>query len=260
MCSSILGYVYLLQTRESCEKDEFIFKIGRTNKKQFERFNQYPNGSVLYLQIKCVDCVSLEKHLLKLFSDSFERCERCKIYGSEYFKGDPSLMMQIILHHLNFSCNLEQNQIIQQKFTLLENSNKSLLDEISLLKNKCTKISNELQLANTNYFKNQQQFLQQTADLNKQVFELQSEVNLSNNEDVVMTEVNYDDDVGEKTCDENDTTCDRCFKVLSSKYAKERHKKICNGVHALQCSRCKVEFNTAQAKYRHMNKCHKLDT
>ena len=62
-------------------------------------------------------------------------------------------MMQIILHHLNFSCNLEQNQIIQQKFTLLENSNKSLLDEISVLKNKCTKISNELQLANKNHFK-----------------------------------------------------------------------------------------------------------
>ena len=41
-------------------------------------------------------------------------------------------MMQIILHHLNFSCNLEQNQIIQQKFTLLENSNRSLLDEISV--------------------------------------------------------------------------------------------------------------------------------
>ena len=182
--------------------------------------------------------------------------ERCKIYGSEYFKGDPSLMMQIILHHLNFSCNLEQNQIIQQKFTVLENSNKSLLDEISVLKNKCTKISNELQLANTNHFKQQQQFLQQTADLNKQVFELQSEVNLSNNEDVVMTEVNDDDNdnisnIFQK-CGKQIHQCNLCHKILSTKYTLEAHLKKCKGAHSLQCPICKKEFKFQQSKYKHM--------
>ena len=46
--------------------------------------------------------------------------------------------------------------------------------------------------------------------------------------------------------------CSKCFKSFSSKYTKQRHEKLCNGAHSLQCHVCKKEFNTRQSKYHHM--------
>jgi hypothetical protein len=45
-------YVYLLQTREFINSNQSIYKVGRTKKEHLKRFEQYPKGSLLLLQIR----------------------------------------------------------------------------------------------------------------------------------------------------------------------------------------------------------------
>ena len=242
--SNIFGYIYLLQLRESYEKNEDIYKIGRTNKKQFERFNQYPNGSVLYLQIKCLDCVNIERHLINLFTKTFLKCDRCKIYGAEYFNGNPFLMMQLILKELDFSCNLDKHNIIQQQIKQFEIDHKTLSEDMSVLKTKCSKLSNDLQLANKTIYEQQDAFLQQSNEMNKKIFDLQSEITSLNG---------FDQSVTTEKCDDLlPYVCKKCKKSLSSKQTLKNHESICKGVHSLQCPKCKREFRTAPAKHQHI--------
>ena len=55
------NYIYLLQEREFIKTNENIYKIGMTTKLNFERFNQYPKGSVLLFQIICEDSKNIYK-------------------------------------------------------------------------------------------------------------------------------------------------------------------------------------------------------
>lgn len=60
-------YVYLLQEREFIKTEENIYKIGRTKKPNYERFKQYPNGSLLLSQNICHDSTTLEKTIIATF-------------------------------------------------------------------------------------------------------------------------------------------------------------------------------------------------
>ena len=81
--SNYNGYIYLIHTRESFENNESIFKIGRTQQDSVGRFTDYPKNSKLLLHIICFDSVALEKQLIQIFTETFNRCERCKMYGNE---------------------------------------------------------------------------------------------------------------------------------------------------------------------------------
>ena len=59
--------IYLLHTREFMSLKKPIYKLGKTTKPLLDRFNQYPKGSDLLLQIKCPDCDYCEKKLLEMF-------------------------------------------------------------------------------------------------------------------------------------------------------------------------------------------------
>jgi hypothetical protein len=86
-------YVYLLQTREFINSNQNIYKVGRTKKENLKRFEQYPKGSMLLLQIKCIDCINIENIILKLFRENFEQK---KDIGNEYFQGNYKSMIDII--------------------------------------------------------------------------------------------------------------------------------------------------------------------
>ncbi len=58
-------YIYLLREREFIKTKENIYKVGRTEKENLKRFNQYPKGSELLFQMICNDCKSIEKKVLK---------------------------------------------------------------------------------------------------------------------------------------------------------------------------------------------------
>jgi hypothetical protein len=87
------NYIYLLQEREFTKTEENVYKVGRTIKPNYQRFNQYPNGSILIFQMICNDCVNIEREIIKKFKDIFNQK---KEYGTEYFEGDYKKMIDII--------------------------------------------------------------------------------------------------------------------------------------------------------------------
>jgi hypothetical protein len=86
-------YIYLLQTREFINKDEKIYKIGRTCKDNLTRFNQYPKGSKLLFQVICEESKEREKELLIKFREKY--IEKKEI-GNEYFEGNYNEMIKDI--------------------------------------------------------------------------------------------------------------------------------------------------------------------
>lgn len=88
-----VNYIYLLQEREFIKTKENIYKAGMTKKNNFERFNQYPKGSVLLFQMICKNCNDVEKEVLKIFKEHFKQR---KDIGNEYFEGDYKEMIDII--------------------------------------------------------------------------------------------------------------------------------------------------------------------
>jgi hypothetical protein len=86
-------YIYLLREREFIKTKENIYKVGRTEKENLKRFNQYPKGSELLFQMICNDCKSIEKKVLKKFNKKFELKEEI---GKEYFEGDYKNMIKVI--------------------------------------------------------------------------------------------------------------------------------------------------------------------
>jgi hypothetical protein len=65
------NYIYLLQEREFLNTKQNIFKIGRTNQPNYERFKQYPKGSILLCQMMCCDSKKMEKIIIRYFDEHF---------------------------------------------------------------------------------------------------------------------------------------------------------------------------------------------
>ena len=103
-----IEYIYLLQEREFIKTKESIYKIGKTKQINFERFKQYPKGSVILLQSSCSNCDICESQILSILKKKF--IKRSDI-GTEYFEGNFVKMKN------------EINKIIQNNISL---SNKKM--------------------------------------------------------------------------------------------------------------------------------------
>jgi hypothetical protein len=95
MCDNnmITEYIYLLRTREFVNAGEKIYKVGRTTKENYTRFNQYPNGSVLVFQMTCNNSKNMESQIINSFKARFKHIPHL---GNEWFEGDYKIMMEII--------------------------------------------------------------------------------------------------------------------------------------------------------------------
>ena len=111
-------YIYLLQTREFINSKQSIYKVGRTKKEHLKRFEQYPKGSMLLLQIKCIDCKIIENIILKLFRENFEQK---KDIGKEYFQGNYKSMIDIIY-------NIVKNESDNHISEIQDESDKNTID------------------------------------------------------------------------------------------------------------------------------------
>ena len=108
-----MEYIYLIQEREFIKTKENIYKIGKTKQENLKRFNSYPNGSNLLIQIICCNCNKIEKELIKLFREKYEL--QIDI-GNEYFKGD---YIEMIKDINNTIFNYKEDEI------LVENNEKN---------------------------------------------------------------------------------------------------------------------------------------
>ena len=116
MTKVVTQYVYLLQTREFLNSKEPVYKIGRSKQDNYARFSQYGLGSVLLFQSSCYDSVKLEKEIIDLFNDKYERI---KILGNEWFRGDADEMKADF-------CDIIKNSITTRK--IRNNDTISILD------------------------------------------------------------------------------------------------------------------------------------
>ena len=77
-------------------RDDSIYKIGKTKRNFWSRFSEYkmiqPN---IEFVINCEDCNDAEEQLLKIFNNKFEK--RYDL-GNEYFVGNVSEMKLILLN------------------------------------------------------------------------------------------------------------------------------------------------------------------
>jgi hypothetical protein len=88
-----LEYVYLLQERTAVELNKPIYKIGRTNQPNFERFKGYNKGYKILLHVACNDCKYIEQKIIDLFIINYNHYTE---YGNEYFEGDYKSMIKDI--------------------------------------------------------------------------------------------------------------------------------------------------------------------
>ena len=102
---------YLLQPRESIRNKEFVYKVGRTCKEGLQRFDRYPKGSRLIIQMLCMNSIILEKQIIDKFNSLFENSS---MYGKEYFKGDVTDMISIVLKEVatSFNCEIDMKRKI----------------------------------------------------------------------------------------------------------------------------------------------------
>lgn len=86
-------YIYLLQVREFVNSGDPIYKVGMTRKKNHERFNQYPKGSILLFQMICNNSRVIENKIINKFKENFNQR---KDIGTEYFEGEYNNMINVI--------------------------------------------------------------------------------------------------------------------------------------------------------------------
>jgi hypothetical protein len=111
-------YIYLLQEREFIKSGEKIYKLGRTSKENLTRFNQYPKGSELIIQIKCNYSKIIEHLLIKSFKEKF--IHHKEYIGNEYFEGDYNIMMDIIYLTIKNEKDLEESKNNDEKIYVYE--------------------------------------------------------------------------------------------------------------------------------------------
>ena len=231
-------YIYLLWTRESIDRNEPVYKMGRTSKHGTQRYVSYPTGSRLLLHVTCVDSMNVEKNLLDVFKSKFQRCERCEMYGIEYFNGDFHVMIETIMNYLNYPCCLDEQRRIRTKM-------RDMQQEIHRLNRELFSLSNH---KNTPTIVNKSTMTMTTCF--DGVFE----------DSVPVLKNEYkNSDVWEDICVDNDGNnrfkCKRCEKELCSKFSLQKHLKTCTGVSdPLTCPHCHKTFSRRQGKYEHIKK------
>jgi hypothetical protein len=109
-----MPYIYLIHTRASLNINENVYKIGKTNDFA-KRVSGYDKGSKPIMVLYVKNCDIFEKSLIEIFNVKFvKRCD----YGNEYFEGDLSKMIEIIMEkfqELNMCySNTEEEEYIEK--------------------------------------------------------------------------------------------------------------------------------------------------
>ena len=83
-------YIYLLQERAFIKTKENIYKLGKTKQENLKRIQNYPNGTILNIQLECENCDINEKNLIVIIIKQFYN-----FYGFISFIINPILDLQV---------------------------------------------------------------------------------------------------------------------------------------------------------------------
>jgi len=94
-----ISYIYLIREREFINKNEQVYKIGRTTQEKgltIERFKAYKKGSeIIFLKsVENTHVNTIENIIKKIFNEKFKKHND----GTEYFIGSPDEMCKIIFN------------------------------------------------------------------------------------------------------------------------------------------------------------------
>lgn len=145
-----MPYIYLLRTRASININESVYKIGKTSDFN-KRLSGYDKGSEPVLILFVNDCDIFERILIEMFNTCFIKRND---YGNEYFEGNVSQMIQMIMVKFNelnmcysISKQSEQEQLIQSQ---LDYQTKQEL--LCKMTNLFQKLFNKINVKNINKF------------------------------------------------------------------------------------------------------------
>lgn len=88
--------IYLLKTHLKTENGEYLYKIGRSEQQGLKRLIDYPKTYQLIIMRTCIDCVYIERELIKLFTKKYK-----KEFKNEYFVGNENEMINDINKMIN---------------------------------------------------------------------------------------------------------------------------------------------------------------
>ena len=287
---SSAGYIYLLKPLSSIQKNENVFKIGKTHRKHFKRFFEYQEGSVLLQQISCFDCDNMEKILLTLFNEIFIKR---KDYGREYFEGDYKRMIKIINSKIKNEIISDDNIFFWDE--LNKDKDKNILNRKVLTNNNTLHSEKFLPVTiNTNYNTSIKtnygvvnisqaqdvyvitnpkilEFIRSNKLLNFENLILQTIEDYSNQKSgnilITLNEIThiYQDYQSILSCKKNFETLITDFKAINSRVKStnlenfcSKHLNIKNEV--FSCENCnKFSCSTKKGLQTHMRKCLKTD-
>jgi hypothetical protein len=125
--------IYLLYTREMITTNENIYKLGRSNYLD-NRVKQYPNGSKILLMINCINSISCEYNLIKLFKEKFIQKT---YYGKEYFQGNCLLMIKEICNYINnqVKANVRKVKVVAQQVDAVAQQVEAVVHQVDAVVN-----------------------------------------------------------------------------------------------------------------------------
>lgn len=140
-----MPYIYLVHCRACLNANQPIYKIGKTTDFN-KRLLGYDKGTVPLLSLYVAECDNFERHLINIFKSKFTLCTD---YGNEYFEGDITSMIKIIIDEYEKADISYKNNTINEQ-SVIFNQAENIIKTKKLLLSKLNKVS----IKNINNFRN----------------------------------------------------------------------------------------------------------
>ena len=251
----MIGYIYLLQEREFIKTKENIYKLGKTKQENLKRIQNYPNGTILNIQLECENCDINEKNLIIIFKQKF--MQRIDI-GTEYFEGDKYEMISII-----YNVVMDYNKIIETDNKIVETDNKIVETDNKIIEsdNKIVETDNKIVKTDNKIVKTDNKIVK----TDNKIFKTDILCHICNfttkNKNEFEKHVRskqHIDNLENKKNNIDDNTCSKCFKSFSTKGNMNVHELRCLGtLNYNQCEYCFKFFSSTISKSHHRITCKK---
>lgn len=109
--SEKIEYIYLIRTKEYVERDEPVYKIGRTSRQPQQRFKEYDDGYEVYLTLAVSNSTKVESQVITHFKNKYRRFSKLEYFEGELRSMYSDIFMICYLH--GEIGNLEPTAIIE---------------------------------------------------------------------------------------------------------------------------------------------------